>query len=91
VGSRTVASDDLVAQVLRGEGARGRLTVNRFDGSGEVELEYITFPTRAAGLPYMASFIWEAETGAGDQDAASGASAAISAPSRSLSANGLTK
>jgi PAS domain-containing protein len=60
VGERTVGSRDVVEDVLRGEGGRGRLTVERFDGGGAVEIEYVTFATRAAGLPYMASVIWPA-------------------------------
>ena len=40
--------------------ARGRATVDRFDGGGQVTIEFITFQTRAAGLPYMASVIWPA-------------------------------
>jgi hypothetical protein len=36
--------------------------VNRFDKSGSILLEYLTVPTQAAGLPYMASIIWPAES-----------------------------
>jgi hypothetical protein len=62
VGSRTDDGDQVVAQVIAGGGGRGRVTVERFDGSGAVGLEYLTFSTRAAGLPYMASVIWPAST-----------------------------
>jgi PAS domain-containing protein len=61
VGNRTPDGSEMVERVVRGEGLRGRLTTERFDGSGPVELEYLTFPTRAAGLPYMASVIWPVE------------------------------
>ena len=33
------------------------------DGGGTVVIEYVTFSTRAAGLPYMASLIWRADEG----------------------------
>jgi PAS domain-containing protein len=61
VGSRTAEGDDVVATVIAGGGGRGRITVERFDGSGPIALEYVTFSTRTAGLPYMASVIWPAE------------------------------
>jgi PAS domain-containing protein len=61
VGEQTPGGPEMVGHVVRGERLRGRLTTERFDGSGTVELEYLTFPTRAAGLPYMASVIWPVE------------------------------
>ena len=60
VGSRTVGGEELVERVVRGHGGRGRVVFERFDG-GQAELEYLTFSTRTAGLPYMASVIWRAE------------------------------
>jgi PAS domain-containing protein len=60
VGSRTTDGDQVVATVIAGGGGRGRVTVERFDGSGAITLEYLTFSTRTAGLPYMASVIWPA-------------------------------
>jgi len=60
VGSRTADGDQVVATVIAGGGGRGRVTAERFDGSGKVTLEYLTFSTRTAGLPYMASIIWPA-------------------------------
>jgi PAS domain-containing protein len=60
VGSRTLGGDEVVATVIAGGGGRGRVTVERFDGSGPVTLDYVTFSTRTAGLPYMASVIWPA-------------------------------
>jgi PAS domain-containing protein len=60
VGSRTVQGDELVERVVRGHGGRGRVVFERFDG-GQAELEYLTFTTKTAGLPYMASVIWPAE------------------------------
>jgi PAS domain-containing protein len=60
VGGHTVNGEETVQRVVRGQGGRGRVTVERFDG-GRITLEYVTFATRTAGLPYMASVIWEAE------------------------------
>ncbi|HEX6699687.1 MAG TPA: PAS domain-containing protein [Gaiellaceae bacterium] len=60
VGDRTVGGDEIVSDVVRGHGGRGRVTVERWDGEA-IELEYLTFATRTAGLPYMASVIWEAD------------------------------
>jgi PAS domain-containing protein len=60
VGSQTEGGTELVADVVRTQGARGQLTVERFDGHGPVTLEYVSFTTRTAGLPYMGSVIWEA-------------------------------
>jgi PAS domain-containing protein len=59
VGGRTVDGADVVEDVVRGHGGRGRLTAERWDGT-RITLEYFTFATRTAGLPYMASVIWEA-------------------------------
>ena len=58
VGTRTRGGSEVVAHVVQQQLARGRVTVDRFDGGGTVELEYVTFPTKAAGLPYMGSVIW---------------------------------
>ena len=60
VGERTVEGKELVERVVRGHGGRGRVAFERFDG-GTAELEYLTFSTKTAGLPYMASVIWPAE------------------------------
>jgi PAS domain-containing protein len=60
VGERTVRGEEVVEQVVRGHGGRGRVVFERFDGV-RAELEYLTFSTRTAGLPYMASIIWPAE------------------------------
>jgi PAS domain S-box-containing protein len=60
VGERTVEGEEVVERVVRRQGGRGRVTFERFDG-GRATLEYVTFSTRTAGLPYMASVIWPAE------------------------------
>jgi PAS domain S-box-containing protein len=61
VGDRTEDGAEVVAGVIREQRSGGRVTVQRFDGAGSVVLEYLTFSTRAVGLPYMASVIWPAE------------------------------
>jgi len=38
------------------------VTAERWDGE-TITLEYVSFATRTAGLPYMASLIWRAEAG----------------------------
>jgi PAS domain-containing protein len=58
VGSQTVDGDEAVRSVVRGKGGRGRVTVERFDGTGPMTLEYVSFPVRTAALPSMASLIW---------------------------------
>ena len=60
VGERTAEGEEAVSSVLTGQGGRGRLTVERWDGD-TITVEYVTFATRTAGLPYMASLIWKAE------------------------------
>ena len=60
VGSRTVGGGELVEWVVRCHGGRGRVVFERFDGA-TAELEYLTFATKTAGLPYMASVIWPEE------------------------------
>ena len=67
VGERTVEGEgeDVVGEVVRDQGGRGRLTVERWDGE-PITLEYLSFPTRTAGLPYMASLVWRAESSGDD-------------------------
>ena len=62
VGERTIEGQELVDDVLRGRGGRGRVTFERFDG-GRATVEYLTFATRTAGMPHMASVIWAADDG----------------------------
>ena len=52
--------EELVERVVRGHGGRGRVVFERFDG-GRAEIDYLTFATKTAGLPYMASVIWPAK------------------------------
>jgi PAS domain S-box-containing protein len=60
VGDRTAEGEEVVSDVVRGQGGRGRVNVERRDGA-TITIEYVTFATRTAGLPYMASLIWKAE------------------------------
>ena len=60
VGERTLGGEEVVEQVVRGQGGRGRVVFERFDGV-RAELEYLTFATRTAGMTHMASVIWPAE------------------------------
>ena len=61
VGGRTEAGDDAVERVVRGEGGRGELVVKRFDTEEPIRVGYVTFATRTASLPFMASVIWRIE------------------------------
>ena len=61
VGDRTVEGEEVVTNVVRGHGGRGRVTVERWDGD-RITLEYVTSATRAAGLPYLASVIRKADS-----------------------------
>jgi hypothetical protein len=56
-----VAGDEAVERVVRGEGGRGELLVRRFDTAEQIRLGYVTFATRTASLPFMASVIWRIE------------------------------
>jgi PAS domain-containing protein len=59
VGRQTEDGETVVAEAVRKQHVTGRLTVEKLDGSGPVELEYTTFATKTAGMPFMASVIWE--------------------------------
>jgi PAS domain S-box-containing protein len=58
VGAHTHDGEALIEQALRGEPAAGEATVDRFDGSGTIAVRYLTFTTRTAGMPFMATIIW---------------------------------
>jgi PAS domain S-box-containing protein len=65
VGSHTPGAEETIEQVIRGRVSRGQIQVERFDGRSAT-LAFVTFPTRTAGLPHMASVIWENEDKGGD-------------------------
>jgi PAS domain S-box-containing protein len=52
--------EEVVAHALRAP-SRGHTAVRRGDGT-VIEIEWIVFPTRAAGLPQFVSLFWPAET-----------------------------
>ncbi len=60
VGSRATDGDETIERIRRSPLSRGQIVIERFDGR-PMTLEYVTFRTRTAGLPHMASVIWEAE------------------------------
>ena len=62
VGERTAGGDAVVDEAVRAQRLSGTLTAERFDGSGPIELNYTTFVTRTAGMPFMASVIWPAQS-----------------------------
>jgi PAS domain-containing protein len=57
VGGHSDGVDELVEQSVRTGFSTGRAQVDRFDGSGRVEVHYLTFTTRTAGMPFMATVI----------------------------------
>jgi len=63
VGDRTSEGETVVDEAVRKQRLAGTLKVEKFDGSGSVELSYTTFLTRTAGMPFMASVIWPADDG----------------------------
>jgi PAS domain-containing protein len=62
VGEQTAGGETVVNEAVRAQQLSGTLTAERFDGSGPVTLNYTTFVTRTAGMPFMASVIWEADS-----------------------------
>lgn len=61
VGEQTADGEAVVDEAVRAQRLAGTLTAQKFDGSGPVELNYATFLTRTAGMPFMASVIWPVE------------------------------
>ena len=57
VGGHSADADGLIEATLRSGFSHGSARVRRFDGSGEIEVVYLTFATRTAGMPYMATVI----------------------------------
>jgi PAS domain-containing protein len=58
VGGHTEEGPALIERALREEPIAGDATVERFDGSGAIAVRYVTFATRTAGMPFMATLIW---------------------------------
>lgn len=57
VGGHTEDADGPTEEALRTGFATGTAWVNRFDGSGRIEIFYATFTTKTAGMPFMATLI----------------------------------
>ena len=58
VGEQTKDGEAVVGEAVHKQRLAGRLSATKFDGSGTIELNYTTFVTRTAGMPFMASVIW---------------------------------
>ena len=57
VGEHTVEGAETLDDALASGFAQGRAVVERFDGSGRVEVFYATFTTKTAGMPFMATIL----------------------------------
>ena len=57
VGGHSVEAEDALEQALRRGFLAGTATVERFDGSGPVDIFWATFTTRTAGMPFMATVL----------------------------------
>jgi PAS domain-containing protein len=57
VGAHTEAGLESVDEALAAGFASGKAVVQRFDGGGPVEVFYVTFTTKTAGMPFMATVI----------------------------------
>jgi len=57
VGEHTVEGVEAIDNALTAGFAQGRALVERFDGSGRIEVFYATFTTKTAGMPFMATVI----------------------------------
>lgn len=57
VGAHTAAGLDTFGGAVESGFGSGKAVVQRFDGSGPVEVFYATFLTRTAGMPFMATLI----------------------------------
>jgi PAS domain-containing protein len=57
MGGHTIEGMDGAELALSSGFASGRAVVERFDGGGRVEVFYVTFRTRTAGMPFMATVI----------------------------------
>jgi PAS domain-containing protein len=57
VGEHTVDGLAAIDSALSTGFAQGRALVDRFDGSGRVEVFYATFTTKTAGMPFMATVL----------------------------------
>ena len=56
--NRSSETGAVVERLLQSVPARGTMNVERADGSS-VEVEWLVFPTSAAGLPHYVGYLWE--------------------------------
>jgi PAS domain-containing protein len=59
VGSLTRDAEGLLEAAVAKQRLAGRVVVDRLDGSGPVEMSFVTFTVRSAAMPFMATVIWE--------------------------------
>lgn len=57
VGGQTVEGLEAIDEALASGFASGTAKVQRFDGRGPVDVFYVTFATKTAGMPFMATVI----------------------------------
>jgi PAS domain-containing protein len=57
VGEHTVQGAEAIDDAMASGFASGRATVERFDGSGTIDVFYVTFTTKTAGMPFMATVL----------------------------------
>src|SRR5581483_6451487 len=57
VGGHTRSPDSPIDEAIRRGFTSGTAVVERFDGSEQIEMFYVTFMTKSAGMPFMATLI----------------------------------
>ena len=57
VGGHTEEGLESINEALATGFASGKAVVQRFDGRGPIEVFYMTFTTKTAGMPFMATVI----------------------------------
>ena len=57
VGGHTIAGAEALEEALGAGFSSGRAVVERFDGRGPIDIFYVTFTTKTAGMPFMATVI----------------------------------
>jgi PAS domain-containing protein len=57
VGDHTPQGTEAVGEALAAGFHTGTATVDRFDGSGRIEVFFATFTTTTAGMPFMATIL----------------------------------
>jgi PAS domain-containing protein len=57
VGEHTIDGGEAIEAALQKRFATGEALVERFDGSGLIRVQYTTFETKTAGMPFMATIL----------------------------------